>query len=250
MSTLQWDYTTLAATYDARPDYDRRLLDRVFDLHQLSQDAIVLDCGAGTGKLTKELIGRYTYVIASEPNETMRIKGMENVNKTGCSWIESPAENMDIKFNSVSSVWFGSSFNVVNHKKVFQEFSRYAKPKAWLTCLWNHRDLNDPLQRKVEEIVSSRIEGYEYGSRRKDPTLLLNKSQLFGNILKFESEFLVRTKVETYIEAWKSHATLRRQCKNQKHFSEIIEEISEIFREFEFIDVPYTTRLWTCRAIG
>lgn len=244
---LNWDYSTLAATYDDRADYEKGLIDEVIDFHGLDEESLILDCGAGTGKLTKELVSRYRNVIASEPNDAMRAKGIDNVKELGCKWVNYPAEKLDIEDNTVSSVWFGSSFNVVDHGRVFVEFDRYTKSNAWLTCLWNHRDLNDPIQKKVEEIFKSKIENYNYGSRRQDPTPILNQSKLFGNISKYEANFTVIMRRDSYVDAWKSHATLKRQCTNQNQFDQIINEISESLGNIDELSVPYTTRLWTCQ---
>jgi ubiquinone/menaquinone biosynthesis C-methylase UbiE len=246
---LQWDYTTLAETYDDRADYNQAILQRVFDLHNLEEKATILDCGAGTGKLTKELVKRYSNVIASEPNEAMRKKGIDNLKNSRCTWVHFPAEKMEIPDDSISSVWFGSSFNVVDHNQVFKEFTRYSKSKTWLTALWNHRDLDDKLQRSIEEIFLTKIKNFNYGSRRQDPSPIINHSGLFGEILKFEAKFIVRMKTSSYIDAWKSHATLKRQCRNEQHFEEIIEEINSFLVDVDQIDVPYTTRLWTCLSL-
>ena len=121
---LNWDYTALAATYDDRADYDQGLIRKIVELHGVNSEDIVLDLGAGTGKLTKELIACGLNVIASEPNEAMRLKGMSNVQEHNCKWISSPAENVEIPANSIASTWFGSSFNVVDHTEAFSVFNR------------------------------------------------------------------------------------------------------------------------------
>ena len=58
-----------AAEYErVRPAYPEAIL----DLLPLRADAAVLDLGAGTGKLTRLLAGRYAHVTAVEPLDGMR----------------------------------------------------------------------------------------------------------------------------------------------------------------------------------
>lgn len=242
---LTWDYTTLAATYDDRADYDKELIKETIQYQGLIADDTVLDLGAGTGKLTKELVANGLKVIASEPNDAMRTIGTRNVPDQRCNWISSPAEKVEVPTSSVSSTWFGSSFNVINHELAFVEFRRYSKPGSWLTCLWNHRDLEDPIQKSIEEIFKKEIPGYSYGSRRQDPTEVILQSGLFGKVESFSGSFEVTMSKDAYVAAWKSHGTLLRQSKSQSHFETIIKMISDRLADLEFLTVPYSTKLWT-----
>jgi len=246
---LHWDYTNLAATYDARADYDSKLIKNIVKLHRVNSEDEILDLGAGTGKLTKELIACGLKVIASEPNEAMRSKGKENVTSTRCRWISSAAESVDVPKNSIASAWFGSSFNVVDHNVTLNEFRRYSRLDGWLTCLWNHRDLEDPVQKSVESIFMEEIPSYSYGSRRQDPTELLMQSRLFRNVEKYSSNFQVTMDRNSYIDAWKSHGTLLRQSRDGAHFDYIIQKIEKLLSEYEKLTIPYTTRLWTAQRV-
>ena len=246
---LQWDYTSLAATYDERADYDSKLIREVVRLHETDVKDLILDLGAGTGKLTKELIKCGLKVLASEPNNAMRSIGIQNIASERCTWISSAAEEVDVGNNSISSTWFGSSFNVINHKDAFSEFSRYSKPFSWLTCLWNHRDLNDPIQRRVEEIFRDEIPNYNYGTRRQDPSETILSSGLFKKIEHFSSTFEIEMNKTSFIEAWKSHGTLLRQSRDANHFSRIIQRIDYQLAGVDKLVIPYTTRLWTARSV-
>lgn len=246
---LKWDYTDLAAKYDDRADYDSLLITEVFNFHTHTSIPTILDMGAGTGKLTKELIKLKCDVIASEPNDEMRKFGKLNVKSSNCQWINSPGENIGVEDKSIDSVWFGSSFNVVDHNVLGPELRRILKPRSWLTCLWNHRDLNNPFQQEVENIIKHEIKNYDYGTRRKDPSAEIKNLGFFGQVTKFESNFKINIPSKSYVEAWKSHATLQRQCNSQEHFLELISKIEKLLENQENLEVPYTTRLWTSQTI-
>ena len=55
-----------------RPEWPAELLDRVVAELGLTDEAAVLDLGAGTGKLTRALVPRFARVVAVEPDDAMR----------------------------------------------------------------------------------------------------------------------------------------------------------------------------------
>lgn len=56
----------------ARPGYAPALLERLRDELGLSDSAAVADIGAGTGKLSEQLLARGMSVVAVEPNDEVR----------------------------------------------------------------------------------------------------------------------------------------------------------------------------------
>ena len=248
--TLKWDYTNLAAKYDDRADYAPDLIAKVFTSHNYLSTPTILDMGAGTGKLTKELIKMNCFVIASEPNDEMRKFGTANIIASNCKWINSPGENIQVEDNSIDSIWFGSSFNVIDQNILKNQLKRILKPEAWLTCLWNHRNLNNPLQAEIENLIKTEIPNYDYGKRRQDPSAEIKNLGNFGEIVKHEINFEIVADRNSYIDAWKSHATLQRQCKDQEHFLNLISNIERIVGDQPTLQVPYTTRLWTSQLIS
>lgn len=246
---LNWDYSELAESYDDRADYEPKIIEMIFQSHGLHKTAIVLDLGAGTGKLTKELVKHAYRVIASEPNDSMREFGMKNVMNENCEWQSFQGENLPLEENSISSVWFGSSFNVIDHKKLFSELSRVLTKQSWLTCLWNHRNLEDPLQQNIEQVIREEIPGFSYGSRRQDPSQVIKESGMFGEVTHHKSEFVQEYSVDSYIKAWSSHATLMRQSNDREHFEKIVKRIKHTMPSDTVIKVPFTTNLYTSKRI-
>jgi SAM-dependent methyltransferase len=70
---LALSFGVVAETYnDVRPPYFVPLVDRAYEVLDLDSRSRVLDLGAGTGRLTRELVGLYRSVIAVEPDDEMR----------------------------------------------------------------------------------------------------------------------------------------------------------------------------------
>lgn len=241
-----WDYTALAAHYDNRADYAPPAIDHLVACMMLSPGDAVADVGAGTGKLARPLAERGLIVHAVEPNDEMRRRGIRNTEGLPVSWRDGAAESTGLTDCSVRAVTFGSSFNVVDQAAALQESRRVVEPRGWFCCLWNHRDLDDPLQARIEAIIRRRIPAYQYGSRREDPTGVLVESTLFECIQPFSFRFMVTMARGAFMDAWRSHGTLARQA--GPAFAGILDAISAEL-DTDVLVVPYTTRGWCARFL-
>lgn len=245
---LTWDYTSLADSYHKRPNYPQKIIDEIIYFTGLDSSDSVCDMGAGTGNLSLLLAGKGLYVQALEPNLAMSERGAECTRHNPLiSWVNTTAEDTRLKSNTYDMVSFGSSFNVVEQTAALQESLRICKPCGWLMMIWNHRDLDDPLQRRIEACIKAKFPDYDYGLRRLDQRKYLLNSGLFSQVESFECSMLAKQAVDDVLEAWCSHATLQRQA--GKKFNEIIQEIAGLLREqgVEDLETPYTCRAWVSR---
>lgn len=238
---LPWDYTDRAHTYDKRPDYSHSAVSELIATMSCPKGAVVADIGAGTGKLTKLLTAQGLYVEAIEPNDTMRAYGNKNTQGTTAYWSKGKGESTGLKSSSIYAAFFGSSFNVVDRESTLNEVARILMPNGWFACMWNHRDMDDPLQKVIEEIIHLYLPNYEYGSRRDNPTPVINNSGHFSRVMSIEKAFVVEMFTPDIVAAWESHATLYRQSGGR--FSEIINAISEELTKESYL-VPYHTKIW------
>ena len=96
----------------------------------------------------------------------------------------------------------------------------------WFACMWNHRDLDNPLQEEIEAIIQGNIPGYEYGARREDQTPVIDRSGLFKEVRFISGQVTHQIKAQEFIEGWKSHGTVYRQ--SPEVFQKIIENIRKL----------------------
>lgn len=247
---VSWDYTEHASHYDKRADYSCDAIQNLLEAIGCAPSIPVADIGAGTGKLTKELLKHGLSVRSVEPNDAMRTIGMQNTKGRSAIWSVGTGEATGLPSSSVYAVFFGSSFNVVDQYLALSEVSRILVPNGWFACMWNHRDLNDPIQQRIESIIKSSIPTYSYGSRREDPTTIINTNENFSAAKSIEGSFVCKMPKSDVIDAWKSHATLKRQASNGSVFNTIIKEIAGYLDGLpEIIDVPYTTRIYFAQKI-
>lgn len=244
----EWDYTNLAEAYLKRPDYAQLALDRMIEITGIKKGGMVCDVGAGAAHLTLKLAEYGLNVYAVEPNDAMRANGIRRTREFGnVQWFEGVGEHTGMEDGKFDLVTFGSSFNVCDRQRALLETKRILKENAWFACMWNHRDLDDPLQRKIEEILKSQINGYQYGTRREDQTEVIEHSGLFQEVIRVEGKVVHEILAQDFIEGWYSHGTVQRQSEDK--FQLIIGEIRKLIEAEgkEYIKVPYTTRIWMAR---
>jgi ubiquinone/menaquinone biosynthesis C-methylase UbiE len=243
----QWDYTLLAQGYLKRPDYSITAINAMLAITGLANGK-VCDVGAGAAHLTLMLANRNFDVMAIEPNDAMRANGIKRtMSFPNVSWFEGAAEKTGQGNQVFDLVTFGSSFNVCDTNRSLNETARILKPKGWFACMWNHRSLDDPIQKRIESIIKTWVPDYSYGSRRDDQTSLIESSGLFESIVHLSANLVHEQNIYECIEAWKSHATLARQ--SGVNFAKIIVDIEKylIGLGVRKIKIPYSTHIWVAQ---
>jgi ubiquinone/menaquinone biosynthesis C-methylase UbiE len=244
---VEWVYSELAAFYDKRADYSAAALDRLLQETGVAKGARVADIGAGTAKLALPLARRGFIVDAVEPNDEMRSFGIRNTSGQRVTWHDGTGEITGLPVATFELATFGSSFNVVDQAKALKEVARILKPSGWVACMWNHRDLGEPVQAAIEGIIHAEIPSYQYGARRQDPTDVIAESRLYSSARFIEDRFVAQVPKEDYLDAYRSHATLQRQAGAK--FSTIIAKMAESLQDRPILEVPYFTRIWFARLL-
>jgi ubiquinone/menaquinone biosynthesis C-methylase UbiE len=241
----EWDYTTLADAYLKRPDYADAAVDAMLSIAGVMRKSRVCDVGAGVAHLTLMLAARGHDVVAVEPNDAMRANGMQRTESFGnVRWHEGTGESTGQASGSFDMVTFGSSFNVCDRQRALDETARILKPRGWFACLWNHRDLEDPIQARIEEIIKQHVKGYGYGSRREDQTEVIGTNCFFGAVVQLKSRVVHDQTIDECVEAWRSHATLERQAGAE--FLVVVDAIRKYLENLAVarIQIPYVTDIW------
>jgi len=249
-----WDYSGLAESYVSRPQYSEGLIEAIFQIASMKPGLAVCDVGAGVGHLTRHHVANGHETIAVEPNDDMRRVGQDQLpDSPALTWMEGTGEATGQTNKSFNLVTFGSSFNVCDRGAALVETSRILKPSGWFACLWNHRDLTDPIQGSIEKIISDRVPEYSYGSRREDQSQVIRDSQKFAEPIFMSSRVEHQVPYSEFLTAWKSHATLKRQ--SGSYFNDIISEIegllmrNKVETSGEYLTVPYTTTAWVAQLL-
>jgi SAM-dependent methyltransferase len=167
-------FASAADLYErARPSYPQEAIDWLVAQTRLASGSTVVDLGAGTGKLTRLLLPSGARVVAVEPIAEMRahIQGAEVLDGT--------AEAMPLPDGSADVVTVAQAFHWFDHDRALPEIHRVLCEGGKLVIVWNMRDLDDPLQRGVEELlrpIRKEVPGQVLGAWR----VPLHRSPLFG----------------------------------------------------------------------
>jgi SAM-dependent methyltransferase len=167
-------FARAAEVYErARPSYPQDAIDWLVAQTALGPGRMVVDLGAGTGKLTRLLLPTGAHVVAVEPIAEMRahIEGAEVVDGTAEA-IPLPDASADVVTVAQALHWF-------DQERALPEIHRVLRADGSLVLVWNMRDLDDPVQRGVEELLAplrTDIPGQIQGAWREP----LARSTLFG----------------------------------------------------------------------
>ncbi len=244
-----WDYTKLANAYLKRPNYSDVAIDAMLAVANLKTGK-VCDVGAGVAHLTLMLASRGLEVTAIEPNDAMRTNGIKRTTLLpNVRWLEGTGEDTGQANSVFDMVTFGSSFNVCDRSSALKEAARILRPKGWFACMWNHRQLQDPIQSQIEAIIKVHVKDYGYGSRREDQTTVINSSGLFGPIVHLDSQVIHEQTVVECVEAWRSHATLARQAGDS--FLSVVAAIADYLEGLgaKTLQIPYSTNIWIAQSL-
>jgi SAM-dependent methyltransferase len=97
--------------------------------------ATVLEIGAGTGKLTRLLVGRFDRVIAVEPDEGMRALLSPLVPEAEV--LAGAAEEIPMVNSSVDAVFVAEAFHTFDGDYAVVEIARVLRPGGLLVLMWN-----------------------------------------------------------------------------------------------------------------
>jgi SAM-dependent methyltransferase len=167
-------FASAADLYErARPSYPPEAIEWLVAQTGLGPGSTVVDLGAGTGKLTRLLLPSGARVVAVEPIAEMRahIQGAEVLDGT--------AEAMPLPDVSADVVTVAQAFHWFDHDRALPEIHRVLCEGGKLVIVWNMRDLDDPMQRGVEELlgpIRKDVPGQVLGAWR----VPLHRSPLFG----------------------------------------------------------------------
>ena len=111
----------------------------------------VVDLGAGTGKLSRQLVATGARVVAVEPVGEMR-RWLEGV--AGVEALDGTAEAIPLPNASADAATAAQSFHWFRAGEALREAHRVLRPAAALALVWNRLDRADPLTAAFATIVA------------------------------------------------------------------------------------------------
>jgi SAM-dependent methyltransferase len=158
-----WTTAPAAEVYErARPGYAEAAVDFALAPVRDRPDRRVLDLGAGTGKLTRQLVARRLPTVAVEPAAGMRAALARAVRSAEV--VAGAAEALPLAADSVDVVLAGQAFHWFEADRALPEIARVLRPGGVLALLYNSRDDGVAWVRALSDLVGELDRG-DYVSR-------------------------------------------------------------------------------------
>ena len=136
-----------------RPEYPSAAIDLLVKELGIARGRVVVDVGAGTGKLTRALTATGATVIAVEPLAEMRERLAENVPLAVP--FDGTAERMALRDGSAHAVTVAQAFHWFDGGRALAEFHRVLGTGGHLGLIWNVRDRRAPWVAAFDALVDA-----------------------------------------------------------------------------------------------
>ena len=141
-------FDSAAGLYErGRPPYPPAALDWLLPPGALR----VLDLGAGTGKLTRQLVACGLDVVAVEPLDGMRAELARAV--PGARLLAGSAERIPLADGAVDAVVAAQAWHWVDPPRAVPEVARVLAPGGTLGLMWNERDERESWVAELGRII-------------------------------------------------------------------------------------------------
>ncbi|AKT38670.1 class I SAM-dependent methyltransferase [Chondromyces crocatus] len=145
-------FSAAADAYErGRPDYPPQAIEILTDALRLHAGRVLLDLGAGTGKMTRLLVSSGVRLIAVEPVEEMRQKLAGAT--PGLEILDGVAEAIPLPDASVDAVIAAQSFHWFHADLALPEIHRVLRPEGRVALVWNMRDTGVAWVARLSEIL-------------------------------------------------------------------------------------------------
>ena len=145
-------FDAVAEAYErARPGYAAEAVEWLAERLALTAGSTVIDLGAGTGKLTRQLLTTGAEVIAVEPVENMRRVLADAV--PAAEIRAGAAEAIPAPDASTDAVTAGQAAHWFRPEETIAELVRVLRTHGGVAFVWNSADPDDPVLAAVERLV-------------------------------------------------------------------------------------------------
>lgn len=198
--------------------------------------ATVLELGAGTGKLTRELVALGHDVHATDPDPAMLKVLSRNLPDTRVS--EAGAEEIPVPDRSVDVVVAAQCYHWFDLDRALPEIARVLRPGGHLALTWNVRNERIPWVRRLGTLIGSQEQQVDESAE----SLVI--SELFGFVE--DATFthwqeINRDSIQDLVLSRSNVATLDPEARDAK-LAEVLAFYDDFGRGMDGMQLPYNTQ--------
>jgi ubiquinone/menaquinone biosynthesis C-methylase UbiE len=229
----------VADAYDrGRPTYPREAA-----LWLTSKEPLtVLELGAGTGKLTEQLVALGHDVHATEPDPKML--AILEKNLPGVRVSQATAEEIPAGDSSYDVVVSAQAFHWFDYDKALPEIARVLRPRGRLSLVWNQRDERIPWVKRLGKIIGTQ-------DQLNDPMELLEKSRLFGETEQEAFRFwqvVDQHSIRDLVRS-RSNVAVLSPAEQEAKMAEVLEFYDDYGRGMDGMQLPYTATCFRSQVL-
>lgn len=198
---------------------------------------VVLELGAGTGKLTRELVDQGHAVFATEPDEAMLAVLRERVPEVSAK--VATAEEIPANDRSVDVVVVAQAFHWFDHEKALPEIARVLKPGGHVALVWNSRDERIPWVRRMGEILGRQ----DLDTSSSEQVVL---SDLFGFVAESSFKHWQEIDRESILDMARSRSSfaVMDEAEREDNLARVLAFYDDYGRGMDGMQIPYVTRCY------
>jgi len=232
-------FGSVAEAYDrGRPTYPREAAVWLTSAQPLS----VLELGAGTGKLTEQLVALGHDVHATDPDPQMLALLEKNLPAVRTS--QAPAEEIPAGDASYDVVVSGQAFHWFDLDRALPEIARVLKPRGRLSLVWNQRDERIPWVKRLGAIIGTQ-------DQLRDPDERLVESQLFGDVEDASFKFwqvVDRNSIRDLVLS-RSNVAVLSASQQEAKLAEVLAFYDDFGRGMDGMQLPYAARCFRAQVL-
>lgn len=204
------------------------------------QPLSVLELGAGTGKLTAELVRMGHDVHATDPDSAMLdvLAREVLVGRTSCTG----AEEIPAADGSYDVVVAAQCFHWFDPEQALAEIARVLKPGGHVALVWNLRDERIPWVRKLGKVIGSQ--------ENVDSTAALRDSDLFGDVEEAtfsQWQVVDRNSIQDLMLS-RSNIAVLDDAERQRRLADLMALYDDYGRGMDGMQVPYRTTCFKAKV--